>query len=126
MGFGNAPVSSTTVNERVQAPPDEDPPSDPGTVVEDASRPPGHAGITIGGWTLRWAGDQWTVGRWKPGSDRSRWLSSGWYDRLDQALRRLLELNVRGDVSDLTEAVDRVEAAYRAIMEAGRVQDRDS
>lgn len=83
--------------------------------VEDVLRTPGHPGITVGGLTLRWARDCWSIGRWQNGKDRPRWKDPSWHGQLDHALRRLLERSVQGDISDLTEVVERVERVYRKI-----------
>jgi hypothetical protein len=69
--------------------------------------------LVMGGWTLRWAGDCWTVGRWDQGKRRRRWRRATWYGRLDQALRAIFERNVRqGSFQTVGEAVARVERVY--------------
>ena len=72
-------------------------------------------GITVDGWTLRWEGDSWTVGQWRESRDRRRWRNPSWYGRLDHALRGLLARISEGDVSDLEEAVRRVESCYEQL-----------
>ena len=79
---------------------------------EAALRAKDSPGITFQGWTLRWAGDCWSVGQLRAGKDRVRWSNPRWYGRLDHALRGLLERCVEGDVSELFEAVERVERCY--------------
>ena len=103
------------MNAAVQAPASADTALTTGSTIEDALHRPQHAGVTVCEWTLRWSRDQWGIGKWKTGKSGPRWVSDGWYGRFDHALRRLLELNVGGEVPDLAEAVMRVERAYRSI-----------
>lgn len=84
--------------------------------LRDTLRAPAHPGIKVGRWTLRWDRDVWTVGRWVQNKSRLRWRDPSWHGRLDQGLVKLLERNVQGDVEELREAVERVEATYQAIM----------
>ena len=95
-----------------------DPGSQPMQDVEALLRTPGHAGISIGGMTLRWVRDCWSVGRWQNCTDRPRWKDATWHGQLDQALRRLLERCIGGEVHDLADVVERVERAYREISQA--------
>ena len=89
--------------------------SQPRRDVETLLRTPGHPGITVGHLTLRWARDCWSIGSWQKGKDRPRWKNASWHGQLDHALRQLLERSVQGDISDLTEVVERVERLYREI-----------
>lgn len=93
---------------------------EPLPTLEDILRAPDAPGITFGGWTLRWERDVWTVGRWVRGRNRVRWKDATWYGRLDQAFQKLLDRNAQGPVSELEEAVDRVERAYLGIIDAVR------
>ena len=76
-------------------------------------------GICVGGWTLRWVGDCWSVGTWRERSTGSRtWRDASFYNELRIALQMLLERNVQGDVTELAEVAERVENAYREILNA--------
>ncbi len=101
---------------------DEDTPSpDPLREAEASLRGKNEPGITVGGWTLRWAGDCWAVGQWRDSkSGEPWWAQASWHGRLDQALRKLLDRNTEGGVTELAEAVERVERASRQIMIALR------
>jgi len=101
--------------------------ADPAIQAADgALRAADHPRITVEGWTLRWDRDVWTVGQWRVGTKRTRWREATWHGRIDQALRRFLDRCVEGEVSELKEVLDRVEAAYATIGEAVAAASHDA
>lgn len=92
--------------------------------AEEALRAPTSPGITVGGWTVRWVRDCWSVGRWADRKNRVRWKDATWHGQLDQALRRLLERCIRGEVHDLADVVERVKRVYREIKKLLRHVER--
>ena len=75
-------------------------------------------GVSVGGWTLRWMGDCWSVGKWKGGTDRPRWRDATWHARLEHGLTKLLSRNLEGDTSELRELSDRLDRTYCGILRA--------
>lgn len=90
--------------------------SQPTRSIEDVLLSPGHKGVTIGRWTVRWMGDCWSVGEWKDDADRRRWRDATWHPRLEHGLGELMRRNTEGDVSELRELVERVDRAYCGIV----------
>ena len=83
-------------------------------------------GVSVGGWTLRWMGDCWSVGKWKGDADRRRWRDATWHARLEHGLTELLSRNLEGDVSELRELSERLDRAYCGIVrELREVQSSD-
>ena len=94
--------------------------------VSEALKAPDAPGISFGGWTLRWAGDCWSVGRWKAGETRPRWRDATWHARIEHGLSKLLSRNLEGDASELRELAERVDLAYCGIVrELQAVRGRD-
>ncbi len=87
--------------------------------VGQGIRENGRHGLTVGGWTLRWVGDCWSVGWWSDERPkRLKWREATWHGRLDLALKAMLDHLIHDGfehVETLSDLDALVRRAYRQI-----------